>query len=137
MRIVIRIVGALVALVLVVFGLQYVASESGEVATIRTVDADGTPLETRIWVVDHEGAQWIRTGNAASKWMARVKASPEVEVVRNGASATYRPVLVPEARETVNGLMAEKYGWADAYIGMMFPRDDAQIVRLDPRPAAP
>lgn len=137
MKIVIRILGALVALGLAVFILEYVASESGEVVTIRTVDAAGAPLETRIWVVDHEGAQWIRTGNAASKWMARVKANPEVEVMRNGASAPYRAVFVPEATETVNGLMAEKYGWADDVIGFLIPRDDAQIVRLDPRPTAP
>lgn len=137
MKIVLAIVGALVALGVFVFVLQYVASESGEVATIRTVDADGAPLETRIWVVDHEGAQWIRTGSSASRWMARVKASPEVEVTRNGATATYRPVFVPEATDVVNGLMAEKYGWADDVIGVLIPRDDAQIVRLDPSPAAP
>jgi hypothetical protein len=35
--------------------------------------------------------------------------------------------------EHVNTLMFQKYGWADAYIGLLFDRSDSVAIRLDPR----
>jgi hypothetical protein len=133
MKLVLSIVGALVALAGLVFVAQSVASESGEVVTVQSVDASGAPRETRVWVVDHDGAQWLRTGSPQSKWMARLRAHPEIEVTRDGQKRAYLAVPVPEARITVNALMAEKYGWADRFIGLLISRDQAQVVRLDPR----
>jgi hypothetical protein len=132
-KIVLVVVGALLALVVLVFVLQYVASESGEVVVVHSVDADGSPRETRVWVVDDAGAQWLRTSNTKSKWMARVNAHPEIEVTRGGVTRAYVAVPVPEARARVVQLMSEKYGWADQVIGVMLPRDESRAVRLDPR----
>jgi len=44
-----------------------------------------------------------------------------------------RAVPAPEARQQINALMAEKYGWADAYIGFFLDRGGATPIRLDPR----
>ena len=38
---------------------QLVASESGEVLVLETLDADAQPHETRIWVVDAAGSIWV------------------------------------------------------------------------------
>ena len=55
-------IGAVVGL-FVLLGLgQLLASESGEVLVLETLDAEGQPHETRIWVVDDAGAFWVRGG---------------------------------------------------------------------------
>lgn len=132
MRWTLRILGALLALVLLVFGSQMLASESGEVVVLRTQDAAGGVHETRLWVVEHEGRPWLRAGNAAG-WFGRLQAQPEVEVVRGGETFAVRAVPVPEARDRINELMNQKYGLADAYICSFFPRETKIPVRLDPR----
>jgi hypothetical protein len=119
-------------LVVIVMGLQMVASETGEVVVLGTVDAAGAPQETRLWIVDYEGAQYLRAGSAKAQWYARLVAQPRIEVERNGSRATYVATPAPAETKTVNELMAAKYGWADAYIGMMFSRDNAMAIRLTP-----
>ena len=50
MRVVLRIVLLLVALAVVVMGLSMLASESGEVVTLQTNDAEGKPTHYRVWI---------------------------------------------------------------------------------------
>jgi hypothetical protein len=123
----------LVAGLLVVFGVEMIAAESGEVVVLRTRDAGGAVHETRLWVVDDAGTAWLRSGSPEAGWFQRLSAEPEIEVVRHDATLPMRAVPVPQAQSRINELMLEKYGWADRYIGMLFGRDDAVPVRLDPR----
>jgi hypothetical protein len=132
MRWTLRILGALLAVVLLLFGSQMLASESGEVVVLRTQDVGGVH-ETRLWVVEHEGRPWLRAGNADTGWLVRLQAQPEVEVVRGDETLAVRAVPVAEARDRINELMNEKYGLADAYICSFFPRETKIPVRLDPR----
>lgn len=133
MRIVVRIVGALVALAVVVIGLEMIAAESGEVVVLRTQTEDGSPRETRVWVVDEGGRQWLRAGNPASRWLIDIQRNGAVEVTRGDTTAAYTAVPDAASRDRLNALFAEKYGLADAYIGALFGRDDATPIRLDPR----
>jgi hypothetical protein len=135
MRSVLRIVGALVALAVIVIGLSFVASESGEVVVLKTKSEHATQPdhETRIWVVDEDGKQWIRAGDPHSTWLVAIQRDPLVEVVRGEKSAAYTAVPDVASRARINTLYAAKYGWADAYIAMLFGRDDATPIRLDPR----
>lgn len=132
LRWIVRLFGILVGLAVVVIGLEMVAAESGEVVVVRTSDAAGATHETRLWVVDADGRPWIRAGNPESAWLARLRKRPVVEVVRGGHAATYTAVPQPTERDRLNPRFAEKYGWADAYIGFLFGRDDATPIRLDP-----
>ena len=52
--------GAVVGLFLLLGLAQLLASESGEVLVLETLDAEGQRHETRIWVVDDAGAVWVR-----------------------------------------------------------------------------
>jgi hypothetical protein len=133
MRWTLRILGALLALVLLVFGSQMLASESGEVVVLRTRDAAGAAHETRLWVVEHEGRPWLRAGNPDTGWLVRLQARPEVEVVRGDETLRVRAVPVAGARDRINELMHEKYGLADSYVCSFFPRETKIPVRLDPR----
>jgi hypothetical protein len=129
MRILLRIVGGLAALFVLVMGGSMIASESGEVVVLRTPDP---ATETRLWVVDEAGAQWLRAGGPTSSWLLAIHKNPAVEVERAGQTATYTAVPDVASRDRINPLFAEKYGWADAYIAALFGRDDATPIRLDP-----
>lgn len=135
MKIAIRILGLLVALLVVVIGLQVVASETGEVVVITTQDEAGVKSETRLWVVEHEGHRWIRSGGgAAARWYQNVLANPRIEMLRGTTRYYHQAHPVPGMQGTVNDLMNEKYGWADSYIGLVFGRDEAIAIRLDDLP---
>jgi hypothetical protein len=125
--------GIVVSVVLLALAIEVIAAEDGEVVVLRTLDESGAPIETRLWIVDHEGQPFLRAGNEGAGWFGRLRAKPEVEVVRGEETLLVRAVPEPAARERVNALMAEKYGWADAYIGAIFSRDDSVPVRLEPR----
>jgi len=120
--------------VLVVGGIFGVSEAGGEIVTVVTRDADGAPHATRLWVVDHEGHAWLRSGVPTSAWFVRIQGDPRVEVTRGGATHSYRaePVRDPETRDRVHALVAEKYGWADRVIGAMRDGSLSIPVRLVP-----
>ena len=132
LKVVVRVSGGLVAVIVIVFLLQIVASEVGEVVILTTVEPTGEPAETRLWVVDLDGSVWLRSGSPQSGWFVRIVANPLIRVERGGQAYSYRAVFVPERRAEINALMREKYGWGDAYISLLFGREDAVPVRLDP-----
>ena len=132
MKWILRILGIiLIALVVLVGGLQ-VASETGEIVVLTTTDENGAPAETRLWVVELDGYQYLRSGDPGSGWYNRLLANPKVEVVRNGQKASYNAVPAPELQTQVNDLMQEKYGLSDAYISAVLGRGDAIPIRLEP-----
>jgi len=127
------VVGFVVGLAVVALALSFIASEKGgEIVTLRTTDAAGAVHETRIWVVDADGRAWLRAGDPKAGWLARIREHPQVEVERGGQRAAYTAVPQPAERDRINALFATKYGLADAYIGLLFGRDDATPIRLDP-----
>ncbi len=131
-KVMLRVLGLLVALVVVVMGLQMIASETGEVVVVTTQDETGVRSETRLWIVEHEGSRWLRSGGgAASLWYQQLLANPQLELLRGTTRYYHRATPVPDMQATVNDLMGEKYGWADSYIGFLFGREDAIAIRLD------
>jgi hypothetical protein len=134
MRIIVRLVLAVVALLAVVVAFELIASESGEVVVVQTLDAAGAAHETRLWVVDEGDRAWIRAGNPQSTWLINIQQNPAVTVTRAGSAGNYTAVPDVASRARINDLMRAKYGWADAYIGALFGRDDATPIRLDPEP---
>jgi hypothetical protein len=123
--------GALLVVVALFFGLVFGASESGEVVVLRTSDDAGAVRETRLWVVEDQGAEWLRAGNPEVGWFVRLRARPEVEVERAGLARRVRAVPVPEARDRINDLMQAKYGWADSVVCLLASREIKIPVRLD------
>lgn len=132
MKLVGKLLAALVGIFVLVMGIQMIASETGEVVVVTTQAADDTSAETRLWVVDRDGQTYLRAGSPAAGWYGRLVASPSITVERDGVAASYRAVSSPDDTSAVNELMAQKYGWADTYIGMIFSRDDSIAIRLDP-----
>jgi len=136
MRKVALAVGGVVLLLVLFAGSMQLASESGEVVVLRTLGPDGATHETRLWIVDDGGVSWLRAGSPKAGWLPRLEANPEVEVVRGGKTMLVRATPVPSARDRINALMAEKYGLANRWIGLVVRRDEATPVRLDLRAAS-
>ena len=123
--------GGLTGLTLAVFGMQMIASETAEVVVLHT-DGDAGVESTRLWVVDHEGTQYLRAGGEFSGWYARLVGNAEVTVVRGAVPAQYTAVARADLRDVINSLMRQKYGWRDSYISMLFGRAEAIPVKLEP-----
>lgn len=133
MGFVIRAAMGLLLLALLAFGFVMLASEmAGETVTLRSYVEDGPSKETSLWVVDDRGQIWLRAGQPGSKWLARLSARPQVELIRGGVERRYRAVVMPRQRDRINRLMAEKYGWVDRMLGMMRDASAATPIRLDP-----
>lgn len=125
------VVGVLMLVFVVVFGLQVVASESGEVVVLHTDDA-GRDATTRLWVVDHDGRQWLRA-STDSGWLGRLQASPRVELERGDQRGVYQATVEDGMGDRINALMAEKYGWRDEVIAVLVGgRENAVAVSLTP-----
>jgi hypothetical protein len=134
MRVALRILGVVLLLVILLLGAVMAASElGGEIVVLRTGGAGGETLETRLWVVDHQGAQWLR-GGAGSGWLTRIEEDPDVVMVRRGQAEPYRALPVRDAavRDRIEALMAEKYGFADRLIALVRDPEGSVAVRLDP-----
>jgi hypothetical protein len=127
------IASSLVALVVLLVGLQMFAAENGEVVLITTRDLHGGQHDTSLWIVESGGHQWLRSGSPNSGWYLRLTQTPSLDLRRGHARASYNIVVVPEQLPEINRLMHEKYGWADTYVGLFTPRDRAVPIRLDPR----
>ncbi len=100
------------ALLPIVFllGTVAVAHEIEEVVVLRTFDDRGGVLETRLWVVDHDGAPWILTGKD-SRHVRRLEARPRVEIVRRGIARCHLAVPFRD-RATIEEVLrrrGEKY----------------------------
>ncbi len=116
-------------------GLIYGVSELGpEIVTVRTTNADGTTVDTRLWIVDHQDAAWLRSGMKTSGWYVRLVANPSIEVERGGTWTRMhaQPIHDPDMRDRVHALMAEKYGLADTFISALRDGEQSVPIHLEP-----
>ena len=123
---------AIVVLLAGFAGAIYVASNHGEVVALTTRDAKGADFTTPLWVVDEQGAQYLRAGNRDSSWCDRIRGDAAVTVERGGKTARYQAVFAPEMTPQIEKLMAEKYGWADQLIGVIRRPGASVAIRLQP-----
>ncbi|NIP15812.1 MAG: hypothetical protein GWM88_14240 [Pseudomonadales bacterium] len=131
MKTLLYLVGSLAILVVLIYVSQLVASESAEVVVLTSQGLDGEQ-DTRLWVVDLDGVQYLRA-SPDSGWYQRLVADPAVLLVRDGTRAAYRAEVRMAVADDVNRLMREKYDWRDAYIDFLIGgRDEAVPVALIP-----
>lgn len=74
--------------VLVFASLVAIGHEAEEVVVLRTHDAQGAVLETRLWVVDYDGAPWIVT-TPLGQHVRNLTAEPRVELMRHGETRCF------------------------------------------------
>jgi len=103
----------------------------GEVVTLHTRDASGEWTTTPLWIVDTPGGEYLRAGNPESGWVQRLRADPAVRLERKGQVADVRLVPEPAMRDDVNAQMAEAYGWADGFVGIVGDHANALPFRVN------
>lgn len=115
MKYLIWALAGLLGLALAFLAVQTLASERVEVVELFTTDAAGERQTTRLWVIDDEGYQYLRVGADGSGWFTRLQANGQVEVRRDGESASYTVVQRPDKSERINAMMQAKYTWGDSF----------------------
>lgn len=131
MKTVFRILSVIVLLAALWFLIQMIASETGEVVVLTSTDSLDKPVETRLWLVEHEGAWYLRAGHAQAGWYQQILAQPQIKLERNAQNLAYTAQPQAELKARINQLMRDKYGWRDAYISFFFSRDAAIPVLLE------
>ena len=130
-----RLAAVLAAAVLGFAGVTLLALEGREVVQLRTVTPEGGVRSTRTWVADADGAMWVEAANVQRPFLLDLGAHPDIELVRGGTVLPVRAVAVPglDAHRKIRTLLAEKYGWADCWIGLLADTSRSEAVRLEPR----
>ena len=131
-----RGLAALLAAAVVGFAaVTLIALEGREVVQLRTVTPEGSVRRTRTWVADADGAMWVEAANVQRPFLLDLRAHPDIELVRGGTVLPVRAVAVPglDAHRKIRTLLAEKYGWADCWIGLLADTSRSEAVRLEPR----
>ena len=134
MKKVLYVLGMVLGLFLLALVVQIVASETGEVVVLTSPAGQSgrEERETRLWVVELDGVQYLRARPEAG-WYQRLLVQPDLALQRAGRTGRYRAETRMEKAGELNRLMREKYGWRDRYIAMLMGgRDDAVPVALIP-----
>lgn len=106
-----------------------------ETVTALTQDEKGDVRETTIWLVMVDGQAYIRTSNR-SGWGKDVARNPAIALRVEGVDYPVTATFVgdPDERERVAARFREKYGFEDAFIGIL-RGSNPPIMRLDARNA--
>jgi len=125
----------LVAALLLFVVLQFTGyvhwSPGGETVVLRTFDGRGIGSDTTLWIVELGGYPYVRSGRSSSDWLARLRAAPEVQLVRDERVSAHRAVVVPKMQDQVNRAMAEKYGLAASVMAFWVDPADSIPIRLE------
>lgn len=133
MKILFWTVGGILLLGALIFGLQIAASERVEVVQLHTLDAAGTEVTTRLWIVDDGGFQYLRASDTSTGWAARVLTAAAFDLTRNGNRTSYSARVREDKRAQINDLMQAKYTWGDSIIALLVgDRDGAIPLELHP-----
>ena len=133
MKIIAWFVGGLLGIAVLFMLVQTLASERVEVVELHTVDEVGAPVTTRLWVMDHEGYQYLRVGADVSGWFTRLQANKTVKLTRGDTTATYETLLRPDKSALINRLIQEKYTWGDNFFAAVFGGREGSIpIELQP-----
>ncbi len=128
--------GVVVAILMATFALITLgALEGPEVVVVHTRDASGSVRTTRTWIVDHDGFAWIEAANPEREFYRSIIATPDIEIERRGERRRYHavPLANPDGHQLIRRLLAEKYGFADWWIGLIADTSRSLAIRLEPR----
>jgi len=132
----VRVLGACLGLLVLIAAATYVAGEQTEVAVLRTRDEAGASHDTKLWVVDHGGAAWVRVARPERRWFQRLASHPEIEILRHDGApqrVIAKPDPSPETRTALATAFRAKYGLVDWWYGVLLRRDPIPV-RLEPAP---
>ena len=115
-------------------GVTWVALEGNDVVRLHTLRADGTVRVTRVWIAEGPDGVWVEAATPQRPFYLDVLRDPHVEVERHGDRRAFvaESMPNPEGHRRVRELLRAKYGWADAWIGLLQDASASVGVRLAP-----
>jgi hypothetical protein len=122
----------LVVAAAVAFGVVTLfALEGREVVVVETTSAGGKH-RTRTWVADDDGAVWIEAANPERPFLRDLEVDPVAVIERAGARRTCAATIfaTPEGHHHIRQLLAARYGWADAWIGLVADTHASAAIRF-------
>jgi hypothetical protein len=127
-----RLAAGALGVATLVAGTTLLALEGNEVVVLGTVDAAGAPRRTRTWIADADGYTWIEAAHPARTFLGDLRAHPEVTLERGDGVLRCDAVALPnpDGHTHIRRLLADKYGWADRWIGALTDTSQSIAVRL-------
>jgi len=124
---------AVLALALGLLLVTGLALESREVVLLRTTSPGGEVAQTRVWIADADGAMWLEAATPERGWYRDLRARPRAELVRAGVArcVVARGEPGAEGHRRIRRLLRAKYGWADAWVGLLQDTSRSIPVRLE------
>jgi hypothetical protein len=102
---------------------------------IITLDEDGSPRETRIWIVVVDEFGFIRTND--SKWLGNIRRDPAIRLRTRDVTADFAAEEIddPAVYDRVEQAFKEKYGWMQKVMSA-FRMSRPTVLRISPSDAA-
>jgi hypothetical protein len=112
--------------------ISLIALEGREVVLVRTVDEHGTVHDTRTWIAEDGEGIWIEAATPDRPFARHIARSAQAEIVRDRDVRRYAASIAdnPAGHERIRALLAEKYGWADCWIGLLQDTSGSVAVRF-------
>jgi hypothetical protein len=106
-----------------------------DTVVVVTADEDGAPRDTTVWIVELDGADYVRTGG--TRWGDNLVRKPELTLkTEAGAEYPLRVAFVGEEdrvlRSKIEDAFRAKYGFSDWMISF-FRGETPKMMRLEPR----
>ncbi|MCP5055653.1 MAG: hypothetical protein GY937_02890 [bacterium] len=113
------------------------ALESSGVAVIETRASDGSLRSTHVWFVEPEGELWLEAGTPTNPWYQDILIDPTLTFSSADRSGRFKaePVDSPDGHDKIRGLLRQKYGLRDAWVGLLVDTSGSLAVRLTPTEA--
>jgi hypothetical protein len=113
-------------------GITWLALEGNDVVRLHTRRADGGVRVTRVWITEGPDEAWVEAATPQRPFYIDLLKEPRVEVERRGHRRAFvaESVANPEGHLRVRALLGAKYGWADAWIGLLQDTSASVGVRL-------
>jgi hypothetical protein len=103
---------------------------TGERVMLYYFDENGREYMTPLWIARNRGDYWLRANTPDRRWLAEIRERPEIRVSRSGVVTKYEARPSPHARELVNQIFAEEYGWGEWVLGLLHDRSRSVPIRL-------
>jgi 2-iminobutanoate/2-iminopropanoate deaminase len=131
-----RLTLVLLVLLLAFAALTFWALEAGDVAVLVTQRPEGSVRETHVWWAEDDGTLQVEAATPERAWLAEALEAGEIEVERDGRRERFRVERsdAPGAHDRVRALLRAKYGWRDAWVGVLQDTSRSVAVRLSPLP---
>lgn len=115
------------------------ALEGQGVAVLHTIRPQGGQRSTRVWFAESGGNVWIEAATTERPFYSDIASHSVVALELRQSFLDSNPRIVrgraervpgPEGRQRIREMFAEKYGWADTWIGLLQDTSASRAVRV-------